>query len=110
MIKFCLAVRSHVFIIAGTSVILVMGVSIFAIVGGASTLDVATLCSLPVGLSRMTSMVLFNFIIEDQPLCVFTAWLVEVSSSFGSAFKCAVLLRFGTWQRCGNSLADLEIQ
>jgi hypothetical protein len=44
-----------------------------------------------------------------RPLCVLAAMPVDVSNSSVSAFKCALLLRLGTWQCWGNSSADPEI-
>ena len=69
----------------------------------------STLCLLAMGGFRMALIALPNDWISVRPLCVLAAMPVDTSNSLVSAFKCALLLRLGTWQCWGNSSADPEI-
>ena len=50
-----------------------------------------------------------NNLMSVRPLCVLAVMPVVVFNSSVSAFKCALLLRLGTWQCWGNSSADPKI-
>ena len=109
-IKFLLGVMSHAFMIAGASEILVIGtMSSVPRWVASSRMLLSTLCLLAMGGLRMALIVLPNDLMSVQPLCILAAMPVVISNSLVSAFKCALLLRLGTWQCWGNSLADPEI-
>ena len=109
--KFCFAVGSHACMIAGALDILGIGnMYSFALCGSTFPLSLSTLCSPPsVDRFSMALIAFPNILMSFWPLCVFDAMPVAVSNSSVSAFKCALLLRFGTWQCRGKSLADPEI-
>jgi hypothetical protein len=88
----------------GASVILLIGLPMVDIAGGAAMLVVPTLCSLPTSALSKSPMARFNLWMNVRPLCVFAAIVVVVGSSLVSAFKCAVVLRFCTWQ-CSEETA-----
>jgi hypothetical protein len=96
--------------IAGALEILVIGTmsSVLRCVPSSQML-LSTLCSFAMGGFRMALIALPNDLMSVQPLCVLAAMPVVTSNSLVSAFKCALLLRLGTWQCLGNSLADPEI-
>ncbi len=109
-IKFLLAVGLRAFMIAGASEILVIGaMSSFSGCVSTSRMLLSTLCSLALGGFRMTLIAFPNAIMSTHPLCVLATMPVDVFNSSVSAFKCACLLRLGTWQCWGNSSADPEI-
>jgi hypothetical protein len=95
--------------IAGALEILVVGTmsSVLRCVA-TSRMLLSTLCLLAMGGVRMALIAFPNDLMSVQPLCVLAAMPVVISNSLG-AFKCALLLRFGTWQCWGNSSADPEI-
>jgi hypothetical protein len=108
VIKFCLAVGSRVCMIAGALDILGFGMWASVVLGG-STVLLFTLSSSLGGDVSMSSSAFCSPVISCHPLCVRTAMPVNVVISSVSAFKCALLLRFGTWQCCGNNLAEPKI-
>jgi len=97
--KFCLAVRSSACMIAGASDILgICNMYSFALGGSTFPVLLSTHCS-PSSVDGF-SMALIAFpdiLMSFWPLCVFDAMPVAVSYSSVSAYKCALLLRFGTW-------------
>jgi hypothetical protein len=96
LIKFCLAVGSLVFIIAGASDIrgiVTMGASTLASLS--RTGSVSTLCSTTVWGERMVFIALARCLIRRLPLVVPVANVDVVCNSSVSAFSCALLLRFG---------------
>ena len=110
MIKFCFAVGSLACIIFGTS-------NICCIVNGASWLLgisipmlVATLCSSAFVGIKMVLMAVARLLMRRRRLVVFVSVAVVVCNSSVSALRCALGLRFGTWQCCGNSLADPKMR
>ena len=109
-IKFLLAVGSGTFMIAGVSEILGIGtMSSVSRCVAISGMLLSTLCLLAMGGFRMAVIAFPNDLMSVQPLCVLAAMPVFISNSSVSAFKCALLLRLGTWQCWGNSSADPEI-
>ena len=110
LLKFLFAVGSLVFIIGGAVVILVIGCPKGDISGGAAMQFVPTLHLLPTSAVSKSSMARFNLWMNVRPLCIFATIAIVVVSSLVSTFKCAVLLRFGTWQCCGNKSADPDTQ
>ncbi len=50
-----------------------------------------------------------NDLMSVRPLCILADVPVVISNSLVSAFKCALLLRIGTWHCWGNSSTDPEI-
>ena len=50
-----------------------------------------------------------SFLMSVLPLAVVPAPVVTLANSLVSALKCWCGVRFGTWQCCGNSCADLKI-
>ena len=111
VIKLRFAVGSHVCIIVGASdirCIVKMGASSL---GGLSiTMLVATLCSSAFGGIKMALIALVRLLMRRRPLGVPVAISVAVCNSLVSALRCALGLRFGIWQCCGKSSADLEMQ
>ncbi len=111
LIKLRFAVGSLVCIISGESVIrwiVTMGASS---PGSLSrTISVSTLCSSAFGGARMAVMALPSLLIRFRPLVVPAAIFVSCCNSSVSALRCAVGLKFGTWQCCGKSSADPEIR
>ena len=111
MIKFCFAVGSLVCMISGASdirCIVNMGAS--CLLGISIPLSVATLCfSAFVGV-KMALMAVVRLLTRRHPLVVFVAVAVDVINSLVMALRCALALRFGAWQCCGNSLADPEMR
>ena len=55
-------------------------------------------------------MAMARLLMRRHPLVVFAAVAVAVCNSSVSALRCALGLRFGTWQCCGNSSADPKMQ
>jgi hypothetical protein len=108
VIKFCLAIGSRICMIAGASDILGIGMWASVVLGG-STVSLFTLSSSLGGDVSMSSSAFCSPVISCRPLCVSAAMPVNVVISLVSAFKCALLLRFGTWQCCGNNSAEPEI-
>jgi hypothetical protein len=111
VIKFHLAVGSRVFRMAGASDILgtiPMGAS--SLLGLSITTSVATLCSSSVEGVRMALIALARLLMRRLPLGVPAAIFVLVCNSSVSALRCALGLRFGTWQCCGKSSADPEMR
>ena len=109
-VKFLLAVRPRAFMIAGVSEILVISTmsSVLRFVV-TSRMLVSTLCLPAMGGFRMALIPLPNDLMSVRPLFVLAAMPVDTSNSLVSAFKCALLLRLGTWQCWGTSSADPEI-
>jgi hypothetical protein len=105
VIKFCLAIRSRVCMIAGASDILGIGMWASVVLGG-STVLLFTLSSLLGGDVSMSSSAFCSPVISCCPVCVRATMPVDVVISLVSAFKCALLLRFGTWQCCEYSSAE----
>ena len=109
-IKFLLAVRSRAFMIAGASEILVIGtMSSVSRCVATSRMLLSILCLLAMGGFKMALTAFPNDLMSVQPLCVLAAMPVVISKFSVRAFKCALLLRFGTCQCWGNSSADPEI-
>ena len=69
----------------------------------------STFCSHTEGGVRMALIAFANTLMSLRPLCVLAALPVNISNFLVSAFKCALLLRLGTWQCWGNNLADPKI-
>jgi hypothetical protein len=59
--------------------------------------------------TRAIMALINNLGIVYYQYCSSSAMPVAVCNSLVSAFKCALLLRLGSWQCCGNSSADPEI-
>ena len=111
LIKLRLAVGSLVFIISGASVIrciVTMGASFPVTLS--RNISSLTLCSSSFGGARMALIVLLRILMSLRPLVVPAAIFVSFCNSSVSALRCAVGLRFGTWQCCGKSSADPEIR
>ena len=111
LIKLRLAIGSLVCIIAGASVIrciVTMGASSYVTLS--RNISVPTLCSSSFGGARMALIDLPRLLMSLQPLVVPAANFVSFCNSSVSALRCAVGIRFGTWHRCGKSLADPEIR
>jgi hypothetical protein len=94
--------------IAGALDILGIGMWASVVLGGTTVL-LLTLSSLLGGDVSMSSSAFCSLVISCRPLCVRAAMPVNIVISVVSAFKCALLLRFGTWQCCGNNSAELKI-
>ena len=111
VIELHFAIGSRVCIIAGASNIrcfVKMGASSL---GGLSiTMLVATLCSSTLGGIRMALIALARCLMRQRPLDVPAAISVALCNSLVCALRCALGLRFGTWQCCGKSLANLEMR
>ena len=73
-------------------------------------LSVATLCSSAFVGVKMALMAVARLLTRCCPLVVFATVAVDVINSSVRALRCALALRFGTWQCCGNSLADPEMR
>ena len=111
LIKLRFAVGSLVCINAGESVIrwiVTMGASSLGLLS--RTISVPTLCSSSCGGARMALIALPRLLMRFRPLVVPAANFVLCCNSSVSALRCAVGLRFGTWQCCGKSSADPEIR
>ena len=111
VIKFCFAVGSLACMISGASdirCIVTMGAS--CLLGISIPLSVATLCSSAFVGVKMALMAVARLLTRRRPLVVFAAVAVVVINSSVRALRCALALRFGTWQCCGNSLADPEMR
>ena len=68
--------------------------------GSIFPLSLSTHCSPPVGGFRMSLIAFPNILMNFWPLslCIFDAMPVTVCNSSVRALKCALSLRFGTWQ------------
>ncbi len=108
VIKFCSAVGSCICMIAGALDILGIGMWASVVLGG-SMVSLFTLSSSLGGDVSMSSSAFCSPMISCCPLCIRAAMPVDLVISLVSAFKCALLLRFGTWQCCGNNSAESEI-
>jgi hypothetical protein len=110
LLKLCLAVGSRICIIAGALEICMIGRGSSLSTGGTSILfALVTLCSTLVCGIRMSSRAFCKHLISIWPFCICDGMPVDICSPLVSAFRCALLLRFGTWQCCGNNSADPEI-
>ena len=74
------------------------------------TVSVATLCSSAFVGVRMALMAVARLLMRWRPLGVPAVVAVAVCNSLVSALRCALGLRFRTWQCCGNISADPEMQ
>ena len=111
VIKFCFANGSRVCIIVGASDILgIVQMGASSLVGLSITTSVATLCSSSFGGARMALIALARLLMRRFSLGVPAAIFVSVCNSLVSALRCALWLRFGTWQCCGKSSADPEMR
>ena len=111
VIKLHFAVGSLVCIISGASdicCIVTMGAS--SLGGLPITMLVATLCSSVFVGVMMALMAVARLLMRRGPLGVPAAVTVAVCNSLVSALRCALGLRFRTWQCCGNISADPEMQ
>ena len=96
--------------IAGASEILVIGaLTTFLRCVSTSQMFLPTLCLLTAGGLRMALIAFPNTLMSVRHLCVLAAMPLVFSNSLVSAFKCALVLRLGTWQCWGNSSADPKI-
>ena len=95
---------------AGASEIRVIGAkSSLSCCVASSRMLLSTLCVLAFAGFRMALIAFPNFCMSARPFGVCAAMPVDTSNSSVSAFKCAFLLRLGTWQCWGNNSADPEI-
>ena len=108
VIKLRFAVESLVCIIPMASYIrcnITMGASRL---GSLTTLVDTLRSSAFVGV-RMALMAVARLSMRRRPLGVPVAVAVAVCNSSVSSLRCALGLRFGTWQCCGNSSANPEM-
>ena len=111
VIEFRFAVGSLACMISGASdirCIVTTGAS--CLLGISIPLSVATLCSSTFVGVKMAVMAFVRLLTRCCPLVVFAAVAVDVINSLVRALICSLALRFGTWQCCGNSLADPEMR
>ena len=87
--------------------IVTMGAS--CLLGISIPLSVATLCSSAFVGVKMVLMAVARLLTRRLPLVVFATVAAVIINSLVRALRCALALRFGTWQCCGNSLADPEM-
>ena len=73
-------------------------------------MSVATLCSSTVVGVMMVLMAVAKLLMRWHPLVVPAAVAIDVCNSLVSPLRCALGLRFGTWQCYGNSLADPKMR
>ncbi len=109
--NFRLAVESHAHIIAGASdirCIVKMGALPFG--GLAITSLMSTLCSSAVAGIRMALIAFAKLLMRRQRLGIHAASTVSFCNSLVSALRCALGLKFGTWQCCGKSPPDPEMR
>ena len=110
VIKLRFAIGSLVCIISGASnICCIITIGASSLGGLPITMVVATLCSPAFVGVRMALMAVARLLIRWRPLGVPAAVTIAVCNSLVSALRCALGLRFGTWQCCGNSSADPEM-
>ncbi len=107
LMRFCFAVGLHVCIIAGLFDTLCTSIWGVGVIG----VPAVTLCFAVTGGGIITtSRWAQRILIRAFPFRVLRAFVVSVANFPVSAFKCLVGLRFGTWQCCGKSSAEPNIQ
>ena len=107
VIKFCFAVGSLACMISGASdICCIVNMVASCLLGISIPMLVATLCSSAFVGVKMALMAVARLLMRRHPLVVFAAVAVVVCNSLVRALRCALGLGFGTWQCCGNSLAD----
>ena len=70
-----------------------------------------TLCSLAFATNGFSILVMLDwrFLMHARPCGVVAAILVSSASLSVNAHRCCMLVRFGSWQCCGNTSVDPEI-
>ncbi len=111
VIKFCFTVGSLVCIIYEASDIgCIVPMGAFWLVGILISMSVAALCSSTFVGVKMALMAVARLLMRRRPLVVPAAVAVAVCNSLVSALRCALGLRFRTWQCCGKSSANPEMR
>ena len=111
VINFRFAVGSRACIIAGASDILrIVQMDASSLVGLSITRSVATLCSSSFGGAMMALIALSRLLMRRLPLGVPATIFILVCNSSVSALRCALGLRFRTWQCCRKSSTNPDMR